>query len=185
MVSVVEICNSALTRLGASAILALDEDSKAARLCNQHFAGARDAVLRAHPWNCALARALLPRLAEPPGFGFAYQHQLPADCLRAIALDAPDAAFRVEGRQVLSNVPVLRLLYVRRVEDPQTFDPLLVDALAARLAAELAYPIANSHTLAQTFWQHYERKLREARGIDAQEGTPGELHADAWIRARA
>ena len=61
----------------------------------------------------------------------------------------------------------------------------MADAIVARLAAELAYPIASSTSLAQSMWQLYEMKLREARGVDAQEGTPPEaVMADLWMRAR-
>ena len=54
--SVIEICNNALLDLGEDAIMSLQDDSKAARLCNHRWPGVRDAVLRAHPWNCAMAQ---------------------------------------------------------------------------------------------------------------------------------
>ena len=37
MASIVDICNSALNQIGASNIISLTEDSKAARICNQRF----------------------------------------------------------------------------------------------------------------------------------------------------
>jgi hypothetical protein len=39
MASVVDICNSALNQIGASNIISLTEDSKAARICNQRTHG--------------------------------------------------------------------------------------------------------------------------------------------------
>lgn len=185
MTSAVELCNGALMRLGASAILALDEDSKAARLCAQFFPRVRDAVLRCHPWNCALARADLARLATSPIFGFANAYQLPSDCLRVLALADEGISFRIEGRMLLCDAEAAQILYIQCVSDPTQFDPLLGEAIVARLAAELAYPIANSTTLAQSMMQLYERKLREARGVDSQEGSPPELVGDVWIAARA
>ena len=56
MASVVQICNSALNQLGASSITALTDDSKNARLCNERYTTIRDAVFRAHPWNCLIKR---------------------------------------------------------------------------------------------------------------------------------
>jgi hypothetical protein len=38
--------------------------------------------------------------------------------------------------------------------------------------------------MAQGFWQVYNQKLAEARGVDAQEGTPRNIEADAWVMAR-
>ena len=51
MASVVDICNSALNQIGASNIISLTEDSKAARICNQRYDFIRDYVFLAHPWN--------------------------------------------------------------------------------------------------------------------------------------
>ena len=44
MASDVDICNSALNMVGASNIISLTEDSRAARLCNQRFEFIRDSV---------------------------------------------------------------------------------------------------------------------------------------------
>ena len=52
---------------------------------------------------------------------------------------------------------------------------LLVEAIAARLAADISYNLANSTSLTPTMWQLYESKLSEARFVDATEGTPGVL----------
>lgn len=69
MPSVVEICNEAMDLLGAATITSLDENSKEARLCNRRFSTVRDAVLRSHPWNCAITRATLSQDGTPPSFG--------------------------------------------------------------------------------------------------------------------
>ena len=55
MASAVDICNSALNMIGASTILALSEDSKAGRICNQRYEFVRDSVFRAHPWNALIS----------------------------------------------------------------------------------------------------------------------------------
>ena len=56
MASIVGLCNSALNQIGASNIISLTEDSKAARICNQRYEFIRDSVFRAHPWNCLISR---------------------------------------------------------------------------------------------------------------------------------
>jgi hypothetical protein len=87
MSSVVDICNEAMDLLGAATITSLTENSKEARLCNRKFELTRDAVLRAHPWNAAIARAELAANSVGPAFGFTHQFQLPADpyCLRVLS----------------------------------------------------------------------------------------------------
>ena len=69
-----DICNTALYRLGATAITALDEDSDAARLLNQNYELRRKSTLRAHPWRCATKYVLslaydLPAATLTPGAG--------------------------------------------------------------------------------------------------------------------
>ena len=102
MASEVDIINSALNMVGATNIIARAEDSKSARITNQRYDYIRDAVLRAHPWNCAISRATIAPDADSPDFGFTNQFTLPTDpyCLRVLRLEYLDVDFRVEGRKI-------------------------------------------------------------------------------------
>ena len=79
MASTVDIANFALNNLGASNITSLDENSKAARVVNQRYESVRDAVFRAHPWNCLINRASLAQETTTPAFGYTFQYALPTD----------------------------------------------------------------------------------------------------------
>ena len=68
--TVVDLCNMALIRLGATRITSIDDDSKQALLCKQYYEQTRDEVLYDHEWNCAIVRASLAQLAETPAFGY-------------------------------------------------------------------------------------------------------------------
>jgi hypothetical protein len=63
-------------------------------------------------------------------------------------------------------------------------DELLQGAIAARLAAEIAFPLTNSATTSKTMWELYNMKLEEARQVDAFEGTSGQLKNDDWVNSR-
>jgi hypothetical protein len=184
MASIVGICNSALIKAGAEPILSLTENSKAARLCNEQYEKLRDEVLRAHPWNFAIHRVCLARLSVSPSFEFAYQYQLPSDCLRVLRMAFAGSTFKIEGRSLLTDEPTAKILYIRRELDPQRFDSQFREALAYRIAADLAFPLAASTTLSQALWRLYEQQLATARSMDGQEGTPDNLQADAWINSR-
>ncbi len=185
MASTVAICNRALALVGEEPIVSLTDDTEPARRCNLLYADTRDAVLRAHPWNAATARADLAPLAEAPAFGFAAQYQLPFDCLRVLGMADRRARFRVEGRRLLTDAGAAAVVYIRRLADPNALDALLADAVAARLAHDLAYALAGSTSLAARMWELYVRELAEARKADAQEGAAERLEADAWTDARA
>ena len=171
MASVVDICNSALNQIGASNIIALTEDSKAARLCNQRYDFVRDATFRAHPWNSLTTRVALAPDTATPVFEFTQQFTLPTDpfCLRVLGLSDANILYRVEGRKLLCNESTIQMIYIARVTDVNQYDTLLIETLAAALAADLAYPLVGSSALGPNMYSLYQTKLTEARFVDATE----------------
>jgi hypothetical protein len=197
MPSVVDICNEAMDLLGAATITSLTENSKEARLCNRRFETVRDAVLRSHPWNTAVTRAEIARDSTAPAFGFTYQYTMPTDpyCLRVLSfwnsnVDNEVAAYdsqvmyKIEGRKILSNEGTCKITYIGRVTDTEQFDPMLSNTIAHRLAAETAYAITGSTTVAQQMQALYEQRLREARSMDGMEGYPDKIIADDFVNIR-
>lgn len=171
MASVVDICNSALNQIGASNIISLTEDSKAARICNQRFEFIRDSVFRAHPWNSLTTRASIAPDTATPAFEFSTQFTLPTDpfCLRVLGLSDANILYRIEGRKLLCNESIIEMLYVGRLTDINEYDTLLIETLAASLAADIAYPLVGSSALGSNMYQLYQTKLTEARFVDATE----------------
>ena len=197
MPSVVDICNEAMDLLGAATITSLTENSKEARLCNRRFDTVRDAVLRSHPWNTAVTRAEIARDSTAPAFGFTYQYTMPTDpyCLRVLSfwnsnVDNEVAAYdsqvmyKIEGRKILSNEDTCKITYIGRVTDTEQFDSMLSNTIAHRLAAETAYAITGSTTVAQQMQALYEQRLREARSMDGMEGYPDKIIADDFVNIR-
>ncbi len=177
MSSEVEIINSSLNMLGATNIISRGEDSKSARVSNQRFDAVRDAVFRAHPWNCLMTRINLAADSDTPAFDWSYQFTLPSDpfCLRVMRLDNLDIDFLVEGRKILCDEESINLLYLARVTDPNQWDSLLIETIAARLAADISFSMVQSTSLTANLFAMYENKLSEARFTDATEGTPGAM----------
>jgi hypothetical protein len=187
--SEVAIANRALDALGASPITSLADDTAAAGACKRNLPIARDYVLRSYPWNCATRRASLPALVRGPAFGFAQAYQLPADCLRVIAMQDDvlyGQRWRIEGGQLLTDVGApLLLRYIARVEDVSQWDAMLADVIAAKLAASIAFTITSSASLAAQMLQAYQQMHAEARRMDAREASQDEgTTADLWTNAR-
>jgi len=188
MSSTIEIGNLALTYIGEDPVSNAEYDSnanKAARLIKRLYPHLRDTVLREYPWNCAMKRARLPALADDPVWGPDKAYQLPTDCIRALRISERAIAFKIEGRILVTNhaAPV-DLLYTKRVDDENEFDPLLIEALAARMAHALAFPITQSTTLVNTMWELYRQKVISAESMDGQEGTGDALIAEDFLEAR-
>jgi hypothetical protein len=184
MASEVDICNMALNRIGEDSIIALTEDSKAARSCNLIYSDVRDSMLREHPWNFAIKRVELALLLTTPSFEFDFEHQLPSDCLRVLKTDDDLTPFRVEGQKLLSNNDSVKIEYVSRISDTTQFDTLFTDALADRIGADLAFNLSDNNALSQFMFQRAKAKVKQARAMDGQEGVPRSVEADTWTNSR-
>jgi hypothetical protein len=187
MASVIDLYNRALIMLGQETLVGVDDESTRRKTLDMLYPTERDTVLRAHPWNVALRRVTLAQNATAPAFGYAYAYDLPTApyALRVYELEDPSIIYRVEGRQVLTDAgaPLYATLIVR-VDDIALFDALLFDAIATRLAWRAAYRFTESRTLADDLMQQYQAILREARSIDAQEGTPETIASDELLNSR-
>jgi hypothetical protein len=196
--STTDIANLALTKLGASPILALSDPGKAARTINGIFDAVRDAELRERPWKFAMARAELPALSDPPAFGYQRQFPLPADCLRLVQVgegfgafgladyQGPDnAPYQVDGGVILTDLPApLKVRYVKRVTDVSRYDAGFTQALACRLAAEAAESLTQSPQKRQLAMSEYQERIRAARRANAIEQAPETLADDSWVVGR-
>ncbi len=182
--SEVEICNSALIKVGADRIISLTDDVERARVVAEQYPKVRDELLRSHPWNFAIARVEIASTGTPE-FEYDNEFLLPSDCLRVLKTDLPDGDdFKIEGRKVLANTSSLKIKYIKRITDVNYFDSNFTEALALRLAYDTAYRITNSSTQAASLYQLYSAALRDARSFDAQEGSADRIISDEWLNSR-
>ena len=191
MASVVDICNSALNLLGASTISALTDDSKNARLCNQRYEPVRNRIFRSHAWNCLTKRVELAKDSAAPVVEYANQFTLPSDCLRVLKVhtgvtDSIESQidYQVEGKKIKTNEGTIFLIYIALITDPNIYDVYLQESISHQLAADLAYAVTNNATLANTYMQRADERLREARFIDSTENTLGTIESNEFTNAR-
>jgi hypothetical protein len=196
--SQVSIVNAALTLLGESRILSMDDDTKAAREAKAMWDISRDALLAGYNWSFAMARAQLSALVDAPAFGFDYQYNFPADALRLIQIgdyyvgaDLSDhrmsdvREYMIEGRSILTNLGApLNVRYVARVEDPAQYIPNFCKALAAQLAYDLAEALTKSGTKKDRAENQLVKEIRLAVRANAIELPPDKLPDDEWLLSR-
>lgn len=199
MASEIEICNMALSRIGNSRFInSLSEKSKEAEQCNLHFNHCRDTVLSDFPWNFASKRvALADTNNPPPDWKFAYSY--PTDCLKAIAIvqagqkyQQPNNAINFmvgsdengTGKLIYSDQPQAWLQYVASVTDVNMFDSLFIDALAWRLAGELARPLASNAGIGNEAFQMYRIAITDAAAHSLSESAETNDYMDEFTAAR-
>lgn len=171
-----DICNSALFALGGNEITSFSDGTTGAKLCAAFWAKAVDAVLRLHPWNCAIKRAqLIPDVAAPL-YEWTAAFTLPSDLLRLLDMDGVKQ-YKSEAGKILCNESALNVRYVYRNDSPAGWDALLVAAVTVYLQFLLAYPLTKSNTTQEKQWGLFTELLRTARSVDAQE-EPGEEIGD-------
>ncbi len=184
MASEVEICNLAMTVLGADRIASLSDNTENARRLVAVYADCVKDVLRAHPWNFAIARVQLALLATTPIFGYDYEFQLPSDCLRVIEVsngESPLTDFKIEGRKLLCNYTEIYIKYIVYITDPNIFTSQFIFVLSSRLAAELAYAITNNKSTADIALKVYMDRLQQCKATDAQESdSVNVIDQDLW-----
>lgn len=198
-VSSVAVCSLALTRLGGQPIASLAESSKEAQLCRTFFDLSRDATLRDHPWNFATRRRALAQLASGGTDGdaaipWSYIYAWPSDCLLARRIHNPvsttdaipfEAATNSNGERVIyTDQATATLVYTALVIDLTLCDPLFIEALTWKLAAELALPLTQDRGLMQVATTMYQNAIAKARTIDANEGSADDVASATWLEAR-
>ena len=184
MATSIQICNLALRSVGSSTITALTDDSEQARILSDIYTLIRDEVMEAHPWNFAIKRAELTAYDDTPEFDYDYMYVLPTDCLRVLRMEDKSVEFKIEGGYLLTDETPAEILYIAKITDASMYNPRFYAALAARLASELAFPLANSKTLGEAKYKEYLLKLKKAKSVDGQEGTLDQPDDDSWLDDR-
>ena len=189
----VAIANRALQKLGAKRIESLTQDHPNARSMNAAYELVRDAELRRYRWSFATRRASVAADGGDTTWGDWNRYSLPNDFIALIRDDetgqAPDwrieAGAEGEGSFIITaDAAPLEFLYVARVEDPNAFDPLFIEAFACKLALETCEEIKQSASKKASINSDYKDAIAEARRVGAIEKPAQEFPEDSWVNAR-
>ncbi|MDB4033633.1 hypothetical protein N9468_04615 [Flavobacteriaceae bacterium] len=191
MASQLEIYNKALSRIGAGRVRVETEKSQARIECDSAWVELHEGVLRAHDWN--FARHTIAGVAlsgTPLQTRWAYEHKYPSNCMfvRYIYTDTPDDPHEHEialstddptVKAIYSNVESPLIVYTRRVDHTYMWDPSFTNAVAWKLASEIAIPLTQSEKRAQLALQGYFAAIQVARAENIREGKWDILGSDA------
>ncbi len=187
-----EICNLALSWLASDPITSIDDEGVPAQLCKANYALVRDAVLEERAWTFATARRVLPAAVDTPDWGYGTKFLLPSDCIRTLLVSDSEVSanenqrldHRREGNYILADADTLYLKYIKRVTDVTEFSSTFVQALAQRLASDLAIPLVESRELQEQYFRLYQSKLAAAASLDGMQGGSDRIRTTRLLRAR-
>ncbi len=189
MISEVSICNTALAWLGQTPIVTLDDPADPnAEKCRNVYPFLRDAVLEAREWTFAKAKAI-STTEQKDDWEEHYKHSFPEDwmtvtgCYKDTKKDVEIFWLR-EGRYVLADYDTVYLQGTKRIVDTGQFTNMFVQALAARIAADLAIPLTQDRQMQADMWSLYQQKLAEAAARDGYQGSPQKSRAGGMILNR-
>lgn len=187
----VDICNSALIKLGAERINALTDDNPRARVCNEQYKKIVNRILRSHPWNFAIRRAKLSPIDVTPAFGSHNEFLQPPDCIRVVGVMSEydtrkytSRWYKVEGRHILYELDSVNLKYISKTVEEAYYDEDFKEAVACALAHDLCYKITQSNTMKNDLFQEYEFWIAQARSHGAMEEAIDPLEFDDWQGGR-
>ncbi len=183
----IELCSSALIKLGADGISSFEDGTAEARVAARLYPLVRDAMLSAHPWSFATKQVELAQLAGGPITDFAYAYQLPNDFLNALSAGGHGRGrglvYQVINRQLHTNAASVVLTYIFRPSEGD-FPAYFIMALVTRLAAEFCLPLTEDASRADRFTRLSENELRLAKLVDSQQDTPPRVEDFTLVEAR-
>lgn len=212
MTSPIDICNRALSMIGArSTISALNENSAQAQMCNLHYDNTRTSVLRVHNWSFARRQATLGLIAAAKGtpenlagtgpiplVPWLYEYAYPTDCLRVRSIYQPDSAasaipFIISSdrdaggndiKVILTNQSQAILIYTADIPNPDLWDNEFADAMVASLGADLAIPLTGDKTIAEMCIKVASSTVLQARTTDSTETPSNRENIPDWVAVR-
>ncbi len=192
--SKIEIINRALLKLGEPPIASLN-DAAFATSYEMIFNDVKNLLLSAYPWRFAVKTKKLARLEKM--FFNRFMYQLPADFLLLIKVyirtDADVADFRLvsaedyeiaDGCVTAFYKGAIQIDYVARLDDDSNFSPLFREAMAAKMAAELAMRLKHSVAIKQTFDNEFFNLIRQAELNNEIMKSAEFLPDGSWIKIR-
>jgi hypothetical protein len=202
-VGAVDICNRGFLMLAGGPdnqviLSSYDEDTKNGQYCRLLYPQIRNEVLAEWDWSeagtyadlgDALTGGSVPEMAE-----WEYAFSLPSDCLVFLRqTDEGDHTARykcaVKKNVLFTNdltnddLDSAYIYYVAKVTDVSEYAPMLIEAIATKLASELAPIVAGDHKLAQALRKKYSEVLESAIDANQKEVYAEEDGDDSWLNA--
>jgi hypothetical protein len=191
------ICNIALTRIGAKEIESFENASdREAVLCRRIYHTSRRSVLASHHWNGAKRSVQLTENTSVTPVFWDYAYTLPSDFIRIISCHPSDdlnatCDFTIENANdddadnvLMSASNQIYIQYVFDNTDLSTMSQGFRDVLAFQLARDLCLALGKSTSKFELTNREYRRALTNAKSVDGFDDYPQRLAEGSWVSSR-
>lgn len=191
--SPVSIYNAALAKLPHPPLASVNDVGIAARECNRAYPEVVAGLLEMHHWGLATkVEVLVASTEDPRGWGYVYT--LPNDAANVVSLHMPSTQFEyggersralldrmnrefaVEGRLLFCNRANASARYVSYTLSEEQFTSGFVNAIALKLASELAMPITKRQDLRENFSNEFTTFLNQL--LANEKNKAGQTYGD-------
>lgn len=168
----IDLCSTALLKLGERPIQSLTEDTAAAQLARTLFDSVMDMLLAMHPWRFACRRFDIVK-NEDGNF------IIPTDVLRILKCDG-----EIIGDKIISPAEKMSVTAIVHVA-PESFPGYFASLAATKLAMEFCIPLIGDQTVFRMLAALYESELQTAKFIDSTtSSTQNNIENFSLINAR-
>lgn len=189
-----DLCNQALSNCGISRLISnVNENSKEAAMCRLWLATTKEQALAEFPWPFADTYVGLGQVATAPNDDWGYSYRYPSDCVvlrRLVNGDrsGPGSPCRIgsdaTGLLIFTNDSPATALYTRRITDASFYPIDFGQAVAWRLAYNIAEPLSAAAGKRAACWTGYLQVVEHARATAYNEGTSDPAPDSEFITCR-
>lgn len=198
--TIIEICNMALSRIGRGRIISLDDNNEESRQCKMFYDMCRQSLLKDYDWGFAKRIEQMAQV-DSKHFGWQYVYAYPSNCLQILRIynsygeslvhkiDEADEwdIFNMSGsnQAVACDVDSAMVEYIIDIRDSGLYSAQFCDAFAWRLAAEIAIPLTGDANMRNNSWQFYEMMVRKVKTNAARERNVDKETTNRYLKARS
>lgn len=187
--SVTDICNLALQKVGAAKITSINDSTPSARACLTCYENERKSLLRRYAWKFAIKLVQLSADATAPAFGKSASFTLPADYISILpphdSENFDHVDWVVQGGKIYSNnTDELDLRYIYDVTTTGLMDPLFIEALSARMALQMVEVLTQSNVKKADLFVYVKDAIAEAKRANSFETVNIASPDTGWFTIR-
>lgn len=190
--ALIDLVNAALVSIGQEPVPSLEKNEEVSPVVTAVRAKVfitKRKLLRSNDWNCARITAKLVPIKEKDKRGWEHVYMMPEnpECLRVVQISIDggetfidldeyynrnagpkESLFDIDNGKLLCNAEDVYIKYIGDI-DAARFDASLASAFVAQLAADLAYTLPASVSLADYMQRLAKNELKSAKALNAIE----------------